>query len=137
MTTFGSLSFDVPEGFSDQSQVVLLGPVKGGFQENLFITKDTDAKEQDLESYVDEQIASFHVDTEGYQLIERDERVVGGSPALSLEHRFDSEGVSIAQLQVYVKKEDGIEVFAFTHHADHFSIAKKRAGAFLKSVSFV
>ena len=137
MAIFGSLSFEVPPEFSDRSQVLLLGPIEGNFQENWFITQDTDAKENDLVAYVDEQIAAFHEEAQDYVLIERSEHTLDGQPALSLEHRFEAEGAPIAQLQVFVKRSEGIQVIAFTHHAEFFSETKKRAEAFLKTLKLL
>mgnify|MGYP000114642871 CR=1 FL=1 len=134
MTTFGSFSFDVPHGFEDRSQVILLGPIEDDFQENILVTKDPSAN-GDLAAYVDEQVAAFEADADGYTVKAREERQVSGKDAIALEHVFDSDGVPVAQLQVYVDDGDSIVVIAFTHHADHFAAAKDRAAGFLASMT--
>lgn len=111
---FRDLSFDVPEGLIDQSMVVLVN------EESLAITVAREARAfesgtANLKAYVDEAIKELQGSVSGYGLEKREDRTVGGKPAIVLTHSaLTPEGQPVSQRQAYVDVKPDVVVITAT-----------------------
>ncbi|HKX29238.1 MAG TPA: DUF1795 domain-containing protein [Blastocatellia bacterium] len=95
-------SFQLPEGWNDQSVNVFSPPgdLPGDF--SLVISRDRLADGQEFGSYVESQLGELSNILARYRLIRRSDGTVGGLRAINAEFTWHSEEQTLAQRQTYV-----------------------------------
>lgn len=110
----GEVSFDVPRHWVDRSVVAFVAPQKAGRDAvaNIVMTRDALREGEVLGAYTDRQITQLAAKLDGFSLLSRSERAVGGHAAIEIRFRARGARGALAQrmLIAAVKKA----VFSFT-----------------------
>ena len=113
-----------PEGWSDHSTIVMLGPARPGFSPNVQVNQESMPEDAaNLEAYFAEQLADLQ-NLEGFRVLERGDRTLGGQRALFHAYTWRiPQGIDIRQLQLATVR--GNMIFTVTASAtvadwDHF-----------------
>src|SRR3954447_1256755 len=90
-----------PEGGSDHSTIVMLGPGRPAFSPNVQVNQETMPEDFDsLEAYFASQLEEL-AGLEGFALVERGDRQLGGLRAINHSYTWRiPQGVEIRQLQL-------------------------------------
>jgi hypothetical protein len=110
---WNGLSFDVPSGLVDQTVVSFVdNPAAPNF--TVTLSKDTRGGTA-FGAYVKSQLGELMGSLSGYVAIGETEQVVGGRPAVVVEHRARTpQGITVRQRQAYVDMADAVVILAVT-----------------------
>lgn len=97
------MDFMLPAGLVDQTVNMFVTTTSGPSEYTMVINRASLEPNQDLEAYVDAQVAALRRSVARYDLRLREEIEVGGRPAFSLESRWAQNNVPIEQRQVVVE----------------------------------
>ena len=80
------ISFDIPRGWEDRSVIAFSAPTPPGATTapNVVLTRDRLEPGENLAGYTDRQLVELVQRLEGFSLVQRVERTVGGHPAIEL-----------------------------------------------------
>jgi hypothetical protein len=116
----GSLTLRLPSSFELQSAIVL-APVEPSAPHRSSINvirTERPVPPAGLEQYVDEQIRGLSK-LRAFKVLRRESPTFARGRAILLKHRFEDEGLAIAQLQLYVATEgESFVVTATTPEAE-------------------
>lgn len=118
------ISFDVPRHWDEKTIVAYAAPAAPGqaVAANLVMTRDSLRDGESLAHYADRQLAEMAKRLDGFELVRRDEAMIGGAPAVTI--RFDARGEKgpLEQRLVVVEgRRRGVYCFTATtskHDAD-------------------
>lgn len=108
----------LPRGWSDATQVTLLGPLHGAVQESVVVTFDS--VKGPLAGVVEAQCRELARTTTAYAKGARTPKRVGATEGVMQAHRFESGGHALAQLQLFVPRAGGVCTLTFTTTAAAF-----------------
>jgi hypothetical protein len=116
---FRELSFDVADGLSDQSMVVLVD------DEKTALTVAREPKEGTLVRYVEDALAELATTLTGHRLVSREEQTVAGLPAVVLvQAALSPEGRAVTQRQAYLELGGDVVVVTVTSPAEHAALGR-------------
>ncbi|MBX7113827.1 MAG: DUF1795 domain-containing protein [Myxococcaceae bacterium] len=131
-----NLSVPHPEGFSDASQVTLLGPVVKGFRTNVVIVHEAVKRGETAETYAATRLPAIQ-NAVGFLKVElQTAATFGALLGYWREHTLSLEQRLVTQFQFYCLSKG--EMYTFTFSCDP-SVAKETramAQAFLKGTTF-
>jgi hypothetical protein len=110
------LRFEVEDGLTDQSMVVLAKP--GGVLPRYTLSIGRDALGgRPLAGYVDEALRELTSSLSGYRLERRENKTVAGRAAVLVDQSaLSPEGKAIAQRQAFISDGDSVVVVTGTTH---------------------
>ena len=133
--TYAHVTLNCPETWIDRSTVTLIAPPEAGFSPNVVIGRDPFGLDVELGQYVDDQIAVFKSQSQGYKLVTKVETELAGQPAIRLEHTFLLQsGVALLQVQVYTVGPDGVITVAMTDLESRFDAQRPVFDDILESI---
>ena len=107
-------SFNIPDEWSDKSVNLFApsGELPGDF--SFVITRGDLGGDQNLASYVEEQLEGLSKTLPEFRLIRKYEATVDKAPAFKAEFTWESENKTMAQQQTYVMSERDVLVLTAT-----------------------
>lgn len=93
------VSFDVPRHWEDRTMVAFAAPPRPGqtTAPNVVMTRDTLSGEETIASYADKQLAELSKRLEGFELVSREERTIGGQPGIELSFTWRASTGELVQ----------------------------------------
>lgn len=98
------VAFDVPRHWDDKTMVAFSAPPRPdqATAPNLVMTRDRLAPGDTLVGYADKQLSELSKRLQGFELMGRSERTLGGQPALSLHFEWVGQAGPLEQRLVIV-----------------------------------
>jgi len=93
------VSFDVPRHWEDRTMVAFAAAPRPGqtTAPNVVMTRDALSGEETLASYADKQLTELGKRLEAFELVSRNERTLGGVPAIELHFTWKGQNGALEQ----------------------------------------
>ena len=121
------LTFALPTGWEDASQVIALGPEEEGFRPNLVFSQEPTHVGETPEQFAARQLPQLREALPSYSLKRESLAHFGPNSGFLREHEFSMEKGEIAQLQFYVLLRGRCYTFTFTHLRHRLEGARQTA----------
>ena len=109
------ISFPLPQGWADMSQIVAVGPADSNFRPNLVITREPVKAGETAIAFAQRQLPLLKQSIPGLTVIKESPTKLGTLTAFSREYTGVYEGRKLQQLQLYVIQNGTAYVFTVTH----------------------
>jgi hypothetical protein len=109
------ISFPLPPGWVDMSQIVAVGPADNDFRPNLVITREPVTPMETAIAFAQRQLPLLKQSIPSLQVIKESPTKLGALSAFSREYTGVYQGRKLQQLQLYVVQNGTAYVFTVTH----------------------
>lgn len=116
-----NFSLDVPDDWEDRSIISFVATVAPTeFAPNVVITKEAVAEETSVEDYAHRQFAVTQSEVAGLTVIDQQNIIVEGNPAVQIIQKISAHGLNLQQLQTFVLAGEEIIIVTCTTTAASF-----------------
>jgi hypothetical protein len=114
---------EVPSGWSDQSQILAVGPAEGKFRPNLVVSLEG-AHVRSASGLAAQALANLKKTLAGYSLVKEGPAQFGSTKGFLREHTFTMNGQKLAQLQYHVVQDGRGYTVTYTHLASRMAATR-------------
>ncbi|SEN02018.1 hypothetical protein SAMN05444354_12873 [Stigmatella aurantiaca] len=130
----GNLRMSLPEGWSDATQIVAVGPMEKGFRSSLAVSSEPAAPREGLGQHAARVLPMLRKVTEQFELVAEGPATFGTQNGFLREYRHVARGVKLSQLQFYVLSGGLVHTFTYTQLAERMTVSRATAERLFASV---
>jgi hypothetical protein len=121
----GNLRMSLPDGWSDATQIVAVGPMEKGFRSSLAVSSEPAAPREGLAQHAARVLP---------MLVSEGPATFGTQNGFLREYRHVARGAKLAQLQFYVLSGGLVHTFTYTQLAERMTVSRATAERLFASV---
>lgn len=94
-----------PEGWIDQSTVVMIGPPREGFTPNIQVHQEVRTDGQSVQDYLAEQRGHMAAELQSFNVLQQGDKLLGGQQAFFHVYNWTTpQGILIRQMQIMTQR---------------------------------
>lgn len=130
----GNLVVTLPDGWSDASQIVALGPDEGGFRPSLVVSLEPAQGAETAKALADRSLTALKKALRELDKIAEKPATLGGVAGVLREYTCQSAQGRMAQLQFYSVKNGQARTYTYSTTAEKLAAARPIAEKLFASV---